>query len=169
MVVSGETESFRRTGNRLWLSLMIAVFDLCAFSFLFSASVGTHGNLTVPPSPAQRIVAGSITIVITAFLIGFVRTGIWASPDALVIRNPLRTHRIKWDEIARIDPPAIYGKWWKAGILVTTKDGSTTSATLFGKGPFNSNTFASDVVGTLRADLGKYSRGDGPQSGNLDH
>jgi hypothetical protein len=144
---------------------MVAVFDICAFSFVFYASAGKHGNLTVSPSPIQRIVAGSITIVITAFLVGILRTGIWASPDALVIRNPLRTHRIRWDAIERIDPPANYGRMWKAGILVKTKDGATASASLFGKGPFNSNAFASDIVDKLRLDVGKYA-GDDVGNGN---
>jgi hypothetical protein len=153
-----EIRSYRRSAKSLWLALMWTLFDLLAAVFIFYASSGKHGQYTVAPSLLQRIVASTFCIITTVYIVRFLRTGIWVSSDTLLIRNPIRTYRLKWESIQSIDAPASYGKWRKPGLIVTSVDGMKVSVNLFAKGPFDSGKYVANIVNELQIDLERYRR-----------
>jgi hypothetical protein len=152
-----EDQSYLRSRNRIWLAVLVGIADVVALAVSFTATAGKHGQRAQAIPLGQRLFGAAFVILFTWTLIGILRSGIRVSTEGLVIRNPWRTQRIEWSDIAAIDPPAAYGKLWKTGILVTRRDGSTVSASLYSAGPLNRRSFADDVVSQLRQDLKKYA------------
>jgi hypothetical protein len=74
-----------------------------------------------------------------------------------LVRNILRTYRIAWTDIQRIDPPPPYGRFRNAGIVIDLNDGRRMYANLYSRGPISRNTFGDDVVGQLRELQTRYA------------
>jgi hypothetical protein len=142
-----QTESFRRTGNRLWLAACGMLFFLIALTGVFTS---WDKSADAPASIEQQLVLAPAAIACLWITVRILRQGIFAKPSALTVRNVLRTSELAWDEITSIDPPLPYPAWRKAGIRVELTDGRTVSAGLYAAGPFNSTGFADEVVARLR-------------------
>jgi len=97
----------------------------------------------------EKIASGAAVLAFAVLGVRIARLGIFAGPDHLVVRDCFRTYQICWPEIARFEMPPRYGTWPKTGLRIHLTDGRLISATLYGRGRFDTGRAAGTVVREL--------------------
>lgn len=144
--------------RRRWANWLLT---LCAFGFFivpFSGIFVTGTNAS--PSLPQQVICSVLSVFTLWLTVRVARCALVATPEGLVVRNYTRTIKISWRQIRGFSPPAPYGRYLKAGLIIRLRNGRSVSANAFVPGPLNRRDFADDTV--KRLELMLESRTSGP-------
>lgn len=155
------TYRFRRSANRWWLAGCCGVFALVGFSQLGeSAYEGGYYASDSAYVTGSRIAYGLLAISALVLMVGILRMGIIADPNTLLVRNLVKRHALRWDEIESFRRPAPYGRYRRFGVQIVLRSGQVVYGSLYGAGPFNRPSFADDVIHKLEALRREFSSKD---------
>jgi Bacterial PH domain len=118
---------------RLYLYGGFAVLFV-ALAIVFFVAAGRSDGFNTGP----LIGAGVIALLISVIFVRIAHLRVILEPDHLVLVNPLRTHRLRWADVDRIDTFVLAG--WKVRVQA---GGSTRVA--FGLSQYNKYRFGFDA------------------------
>lgn len=96
----------------------------------------------------EKVASAAGLLAFATLGVRIARTGIFAGPEQVIVRNYFRTYRVGWAEITGFDPPRYRGRR-QNGLGICLTDGAMIRATLYARGAADRGTAARTVIQEL--------------------